>query len=219
MRLYSLTFFVFSFFYIVFWSFLFDILFLFFSPFYLFSFISSYPSLLISSYSSYSSRTILRLLFLLFSYLNLFVVLQTCILFIKMYFNSWKIAVCGKRFLFYKLAKHISVILRVFLRGPCLFWSSWGQSLYWCDHLILQFISLLILLFLSLLILLVLYSASSYSYLLIFKLIVVLQTCVLNTHLQRYIHKRKNYWITEKTTRKFQFGKKSAKDTTVSIVL
>ena len=33
-----------------------------------------------SSYSSYSSRTILRLLILLFLYLNLFVVLQTCIL-------------------------------------------------------------------------------------------------------------------------------------------
>ncbi len=54
-----------------------------------------------------------------------------------------------------------------------------------CDHLILLFISLLILLFLSLLILLVLYSASSYSYLLMFKLMVVLQTCVLNTHLAK----------------------------------
>ncbi len=46
-----------------------------------------------------------------------------------------------------------------------------------CDHLILLFISLLILL--------VLYSASSYSCLLIFKLFVVLQTCVLNTHLAK----------------------------------
>jgi hypothetical protein len=50
-----------------------------------------------------------------------------------------------------------------------------------CNHLILLFISLLILLFLSLLILLVLYSASSYSYLLIFKLFVVLDMRIKHT--------------------------------------
>ena len=106
-----------------------------------------YSSLHISSYSSLLYY-IIRLLILLFLYLNLFFVLQTC-------------------------------------RGQSLFWFIWGQSIYLCDHLILLFISLLILLFLSLLILLVLYSASSYSYLLIFKLFVVLQTCVLNTHLAK----------------------------------
>jgi hypothetical protein len=64
--------------------------------------------------------------------------------------------------------------------------------------------SLLILLFLSLLILLVLYSSYSYSYPLISKLFVVLQTCVLNTHTgQRYITKPQNIylWYLEKTPR------------------
>jgi hypothetical protein len=42
-----------------------------------FLFIYSYSSLLIGNYSSYSSRTILRLPIFLFLYFNLFVVLQT----------------------------------------------------------------------------------------------------------------------------------------------
>ncbi len=70
------TFFVFFLFLYSFWSFLFVILFLFFSPF----LITSYSSIFIllnSSYSSYSSRTILRLLIFRFLYFNLFVVLQT----------------------------------------------------------------------------------------------------------------------------------------------
>ena len=62
--------------------------------------------------------------------------------------------------------------------------------IYRCDHVILLFISLLILLFLSLLMLLVLYSSSSYIFLSSYTS-VVLQT--------------------EKTPRKFQFGKKSVK--------
>ncbi len=66
----GLNFFVFSFFYMVFLSFIFVILFLSFS-----------------SYSSYSSRTILCLLIFLFLYFNPFVVLQTNVLLIQIYFN------------------------------------------------------------------------------------------------------------------------------------
>ncbi len=112
-------------------SFLFIILFPFYSPFQ-FLLILLFLSLLILLVGA-----ILRLLFLLLLYFKLFVDLQTCMLIIYV---------------------HISVILRGFSKGPSLFY-------------------LLILLYFVL----VLCSSSSYSSLLIFKLFVVLQTCILNT--------------------------------------
>ncbi len=95
------NFFVFSFFYIIFWAFNFVILFLFFLFF--------------------SYRTFLCLLILFFLYFNLFVVLQTYILMIQIYFNFWKITVLGKRLLCIFMLRGIS-------RGQSHFRSTWSQN-------------------------------------------------------------------------------------------
>ncbi len=104
-------------FYIVFWSFLFDILFLFFSPFYLFSLIS---------FSSY-----LFLFFLFFTYYSLssyssfFIFESVCCITdmhinYKNVFQFLKNRCLWKKIFIFKLAKHISVILRFF----------WGDHAY-----------------------------------------------------------------------------------------
>ena len=138
--------------------------------------ISSYPSLLISSS------------FLIFESVSC-ITDQHIILYKYLYFNSWKIPVWGKRFLFLSWQKgvfrggqaffdpYFRVKINVYTGAIMLFFSSY-LFLFFSSYLFL-FFSYYILLLLT------------YSYLLILKLFVVLQT--------------------EKTPRQFQFGKKSAK--------
>ncbi len=147
-----------------------------------FSLISSYPSLLISSsFLIYESVSFIQDM-----HINLYKYI---------YFNSWKIPVWGKRFLFLSWKNNIFAILRGSLRGQTFFDPYFRVKinvytgaimLFFSSYLFLFFSSYLFLFF-SYYILLLL----TYSYLLILKLFVVLQT--------------------EKTPRKFQFGKKSAK--------
>jgi hypothetical protein len=109
--------------------------------------IYSYSCLLIGSYSSYSSRTILRLLIFLFLYFNLFIVLRS-----------------------YKLCTGATIrpyfcVLSFFIVFELLFllFSSYSSLLFNFYLFISSYSSL---------------HMSSYSSLLIFKLFVVLQTCI-----------------------------------------
>ncbi len=90
--------------------------------FLIFSFCYSILILFSPSFSSsYSSRTILRLI-LLFFYFKLLVVLQTFILIIWEHIKFVK-NLCLMKMVIFMLAKHISAILRCFSRGPSLFYS------------------------------------------------------------------------------------------------
>jgi hypothetical protein len=112
------SFFIFSFCYslLIFPSFLFLFMHIFLSfssyLFFFFLFFTYYSS------SSYSSFLVFEFVYCVtdmhINYINVFQFLRNRCL--------WK-----KIFIF-KLAKHISVILRGYLRGPGLFWSIWGQN-------------------------------------------------------------------------------------------